>query len=765
MSEGNAVPELFYSVVKKVVQIYLWVGNAISTGISFLWKSIKFIARWAFRLVIPLVLLWWVIGYFSDKYDFVDSDAPTARGAAALINDPIDNNVTAANITYLEQGWEAQESLWFYHTSQGSNLLPYDFFLHLEQKDNTQLFRDDENMNRFRYLPQSVTNKNPDALPVGMTKDIYQGKPYMGFTCAACHTSQINYEKNGQSHAIRIDGGPAAADMENFMIAMSEALEETRRNPQKLERFKQKLSGQGGGYYRKHPKQIDIDLDRFAVQIRAYTEINNPTWGAESGQASHYGYARLDAFGRIFNRVVEHVVDPQEFRQQLEDSLPSEVVKAAKTEFDEIFGGEDTPQFPTKTHTVTRSLIAIEKAVTSPEQKTAVDSALRELRSKLYNPADAPASYPYLWDVPQHDFVQWTGLVSNGGLGPLGRNAGQVIGVFGTLDWQKKNGFPWLSIAGISKLLSGGGVGSHYIDFKSSIDKRNLRRVEHQLRKLYSPKWPVNEFGKLNENLVKQGAPLFDKYCASCHANIDRTDPERRIIANISKLSVIGTDPVLAKNAVVAKGSPGLMQGGYSTDPLGKIVLEDNSPVPAILRVATKGVIVTADADKTMIRRGSEWVWDTFKSLKNNDVESTRRQGDYDSPTAEAPFAPITGYKARALNGIWATAPYLHNGSIPNLYEILLPKRKHSDPLYNANGQAIEYRSDNFKVGSRTFDKKHVGFEYQIAKYPKDTGFTFNTRLHGNSNAGHNYGTDGSDGLPVLTKAERLALLEYLKSL
>ncbi len=51
-------------------------------------------------------------------------------------------------------------------------------------------------------------------------------------------------------------------------------------------------------------------------------------------------------------------------------------------------------------------------------------------------------------------------------------------------------------------------------------------------------------------------------------------------------------------------------------------------------------------------------------------------------------------YKARELSGIWATAPYLHNGSVPSLYELLLP---------------ADQRSKRFYVGNAEFDPKHVG--------------------------------------------------------
>jgi hypothetical protein len=113
------------------------------------------------------------------------------------------------------------------------------------------------------------------------------------------------------------------------------------------------------------------------------------------------------------------------------------------------------------------------------------------------------------------------------------------------------------------------------------------------------------------------------------------------------------------------------------------------------------------------------------------------------------------------LNGIWATAPYLHNGSVPTLYHLLLPKKRPGDPV----GPQYEYRPDTFKVGSREFDPKMVGFQW------KDyDGFDFRTDINGNSNAGHEYAagrTPQLNGktLRALNKTEREDLLEYLKTL
>ncbi|MFT7314407.1 MAG: hypothetical protein ACI9J5_002550, partial [Paraglaciecola sp.] len=111
----------------------------------------------------------------------------------------------------------------------------------------------------------------------------------------------------------------------------------------------------------------------------------------------------------------------------------------------------------------------------------------------------------------------------------------------------------------------------------------------------------------------------------------------------------------------------------------------------------------------------------------------------------------LIAYKARPLNGIWATAPYMHNGSMANLYQTLLPEDK---------------RETSFYVGSNKFDSELVGF-----KTPK-TGnqFLYKTDAVGNSNAGHSGDsftkTLGQDGQwRDFTDAERFELIEYMKTL
>jgi len=451
--------------------------------------------------------------------------------------------------------------------------------------------------------------------------------------------------------------------------------------------------------------------------------------------------------------VLQYIVSAEQVSALLEKHLPLALWQRVEPEIEALSNDKD------QTNIALRSLAILDqhKAIVTQQQ---FNQALRAIRKELYNPANAPASYPYLWDIAQHDFVQWTGLVSNGGIGPLGRNVGQVIGVFGSLDWQQKKGWS------ISSYLGGQGIEREYIEFKSSIDKRNLGRVENQLRKLWSPQWP-EVFKPIDQAQAELGQDIFEQRCASCHANIKRNDPERRIVANITKLDAIGTDPVLALNSTRYKGFGGLIEGEYVEAGSGEILIEKKQPVASLVKFSTKNVVTSWDPDKWLIPRMAEWVWDFVHTLKNNDIRATLRRGNYEPGTSVNPFKPIESYKARALNGIWATAPYLHNGSVPTLYDLLLPKRRVGDPEVDAQGKAIEYRPDTFLVGSREFNQNKVGF--RTIGY-EEQGFVFDTSLRANSNAGHEYAAGNTaDNLgrrfPALNRAQRLQLLEYLKTL
>lgn len=583
---------------------------------------------------------------------------------------PADSFGDSANrVIYPEQNWSSADSLWFYNTAQGSNLIPYSLFLHLETAESQTLFRSDANMNQLRYLPQKASAENPDGLPVGWVKDKYADKEYIGFTCAACHTGQINY----QGVAIRIDGGTTLSDMELMLKKLSQALNASLEQPEKFERLAQKVLQE------KYPADKEAfreELAENAKKIDQYNQVNEPRHG---NQTVNYGYARLDAFGRIYNRILAHL----------------------------------TPNEPNS------------------------------------NPANAPVSYPFLWDTPQHDFVQWNGVGDNAAMGALERNVGEALGVFSHFDLKKKEGD---------------------IGYRSSVKLDSLVHMEQRLESLWSPSWEALAKQKIlpaiNQGLADQGKQVFIDYqCNACHQDIARTDPDRRITAQFSSLRSVGTDPLMAMNALQYNGKMGTFVGlPMSPAPNARPFKETDSVLPA-LSAAVAGVIAQGGSNQT--------------ATSANTSIKTERHMDFEIVDKKIP-ATLLAYKARPLNGIWATAPYLHNGSVPSLYELFMPSCNDAEI---ASGKTC--RPNRFTVGVRELDAIKVGaVQRDPAQYPGL--FVFDTQLPSNSNKGHEF-TAGvtpvfvldAQGHPVkdaegkpklkylapITDHQRLALVEYLKTL
>jgi mono/diheme cytochrome c family protein len=580
--------------------------------------------------------------------------------------------------------------------------MEYDLFMNLELASSNELFRSNANMRKYRYLIQSSTPDNEDSLPVGWVSDTYEGEEYVGLTCAACHTTQVNYNGNG----IRIDGGPAMADMTTMLKDLEAALEKSQSGP-KFEALAKKALGDKS----QDPQALEVFREIVKsrhAKIKKYNTMNAPTHKYKGKDIEvDYGYARLDAFGRIYNRVMYHI-----------------------------------------------NTTSKERSDTNTPLKFA------------YNPANAPVSYPFLWDTPQHDFVQWNGVGDNGsalGLGPLGRNTGEVIGVFATFNIdQNKPG--------------------HY-DYPSSAETRNQQRLENHLKDLWSPSW--EELAKreilpsIDEDKAAAGAKVYEKYqCATCHQDIERSDSNRIVIAQFSSLDLIGTDPGMATNAIAACGNNGILRpsglgmcGAALDNPNQVSVLSALTKVTA--GVMAEGVLRKIGVFFAAIIDNPFGVFSKKETYRHVELEINNK--DY-----------LNVYKGRPLNGIWATAPYLHNGSVPNLYELFLPSCTVEE---QANGKKC--RSNQFTVGNRELDHEKVGFvQYDADAFSEPSLFVFDTSLPSNSNKGHEYAV-GKTWMPALenndsdkvkvkrdnngkiimrrfepiTEEERMALVEFIKTL
>ncbi len=312
-------------------------------------------------------------------------------------------------------------------------------------------------------------------------------------------------------------------------------------------------------------------------------------------------------------------------------------------------------------------------------------------RSNL-RPADAPVSFPAIWSAWTLNWVQWNGAIMQ----PMGRNLIQALGLNANLMLDPNNN-----------------------QFRTSASVRDLAEIEKLVRGLRPPAWPSEKFElPIDQSQVNRGANLYEQHCAHCHV-AKLTEPNKYgkkfKMVNLIPLEEIGTDPLSATNFHhrIVKSGP--------------------------LRLGLLTVADTAEYLTTKILERQ------YKDLKVSQEQQESWNG-YRPNTMQGKLA----YIARPHSGIWALAPYLHNGSIPNLYQLLSPK---------------EERDAVFYVGHSEFDPFHVGF---VTQKKTRSNFKFDTTLPGNSNAGHEF-RDGppENGVigPSLSKQERWDLIEYLKTI
>ncbi len=332
--------------------------------------------------------------------------------------------------------------------------------------------------------------------------------------------------------------------------------------------------------------------------------------------------------------------------------------------------------------------------------------------------ADAPVRYPFVWDAPRQDRTQWTGAAPNGTyLRAMARNTGEVFGVFGRLDPTP--------------------LPLHQVLYSNSVNRPGLQTLEEEVVALRAPPWPRGVFG-LDAARVSRGGEVFKAECAGCHG----AAPSRVVQKAWNTVVVdVGTDRRTFENSQLL-GSPQVLTGTQQPPLVGER-LSDPARKVSILANAVVGSLVQAALEQ------DEGVQ---RAIRQDFAEGRLpRVGATPAPVAAvvtatrelykaADQASGAAYEARVLTGIWAVGPYLHNGSVPNLWELLRPAAE---------------RPRRFAVEHREFDPVHVGL--QTAEAPGRQVFVVDP-ANGNGNGGHEYGA-------ALPEADRWALIEYLKTL
>lgn len=205
-------------------------------------------------------------------------------------------------VAWLKQNWTDEQRNQFYHLAQGSKLLPYAWFLALEQPRLTvtgaPLFKEASYLEGFGFIPDRANSQNPDALPIGFSRDDRFVDPYtgqknvvLGLTCAACHTGELFYGDK----AIRIDAGPSLINLQKFTEALGFAVVWTYYDPLRFRRFANRVLG---------PNHTHADQVLLRQELKYYLDTSYAEYKANRHLfPTEEGYGRTDALARIGNFV------------------------------------------------------------------------------------------------------------------------------------------------------------------------------------------------------------------------------------------------------------------------------------------------------------------------------------------------------------------------------------------------------------------------------------------------------------------------------
>jgi hypothetical protein len=341
-------------------------------------------------------------------------------------------------------------------------------------------------------------------------------------------------------------------------------------------------------------------------------------------------------------------------------------------------------------------------------------------------PADAPVRYPFLWNAPKQDRTQWPGFAKNGDrLFAIVRNLGQVYGVFGLMHPQRSG---------------------DRIDFLTgnSANFDGLERIETLVQKIGWPRWPWS----YDAAIARQGEAIYGRPwqqggCAECHGK--RSGAFRFIPPSstwATPLCDVGTDSrqyqILHRTV-----SSGVLEGARA--PIGQPI-GATADTFQLLSVAVIGTVAQKRLGLKIFRYGQAAPSLAETAGTKSSISPLSQLLSTYAPATPLPCGKEGGavkYESRVLEGIWATAPYLHNGSVPTLADLLMPAgdRPKAYQLGNRYDTSLVGLARDQGPGAKGRDTKGCG-----------------DRDSGESRCGHEYGTKLSD-------AEKRALLEYLKSI
>jgi hypothetical protein len=581
---------------------------------------------------------------------------------------------------------------WFHHANQGAwtFFIPYEWFIALEQPGfklfgSQGLLSDADYLAQLGFIPGETGEHNKSGLPVGFAVDYNVTDPLTGKSFNSVGLTCAACHTGQMTYK----GTSIRYDGGPAMI-----------NPNKLMEilFRSMFETQYNGR----------QFKRFAVRVL----------GAEHSEEARAELKKQ--YSRVFMGLIKHLFAA--IKLQNEQIIENDIAQGKESE----------------------TLLNIARNVKANFQQTegfGRTDALNRIGNQVFSldagkpenfvVPDAPVSFPFIWSSSWFVWVQYDGSIMQ----PMIRNAGEALGVgaFLRLDATQPD------------------------NFSSSVQFKNLHRIETmlagtepafeagQFTGLRSPAWPEDILGGIDHVRAEAGAKLYQQHCQQCHLppvnskefwteqywSVSNGAAMRLLDLPLVPVDQIGTDPqqsrVLAERTVDTTG-------------MGIDITEFAGARCEPLHVQDDKAASYAFALGAVVQEMLEG----WYSKNNISAEEQQDLNGYLPNCLQAPRS----YKARPLNGIWATAPYLHNGSVPNLYALLSP---------------VSERPSSFYTGHLEFDPAQVGYESG-----KQSGlFKFDTAKTGNSNAGHEFSDTPGKGVigPLLSVDDRKALVEYLKTL
>jgi hypothetical protein len=575
----------------------------------------------------------------------------------------------------------------FYHLSQGAEILPWILLTAVDvaDRDSTKPFV--ENLERYGLLPDPARD---DGLPVGLvvsSNPFTFGAEFVGITCAACHVGELRH--NGK--AVRVDGAPNMFNLQLFYSDAIEAVITATSDPSKRWRALKRLGRQDYERYGVaapfirpatliyYGANVLLHRDRLDARLEL-AEVISVAEDQRDPTHPTSGFGRLDAFDGTRNFLFTRL-RKSDVSGAFEVNKANMVKLDAPVKFPPLWSRKAEPPKPVEAY------------------------------------SEQPQRFPPVWGFKDYDWVEWT-IDTNT---VMERNVTETLGAGATVVLDPKR---------TASL------------FDSSIPVRNMHQLEWLAYYIDPPQWPATIFGEIKPDLAAAGKLIFQSRCAGCHEYGDDRRTATGLI-NLGGMSLkdVGTDATAALRISCPVPDPGTLRikpKPYTAKD-SELLKEcaDVKPGKAFTGYSFAG---TAQVAVDNIKQKA-YAAAGIDKAQQQVMEDFAQRGD---PAwrdtlldTKPPFGP---YAAKPLYGIWAAAPYLHNGSVPTLYDLLLPP---------------EQRPKTFALGGREYDPVKLGFAVGASCSQKDC--VVDTTRTGDGNGGHSWGTD-------LTEPYRMALLEYLKT-